>query len=290
MMPQIFPPVGNPNPGVPSFQDFQTALDLMNRQHQQEMWKKMLYEKYLFFCQTRGLNIYDNNNLKLFYQQNIGGNTFPQQQIQPGFMPNGFGQPQIQPSFPKTVIPNGFHQPPMQNGFSQQKIQTNINPPKKLNSFNQTKLNTSYPQPQVKINTYNRFNSTPSFSNSNKNINDNGSNVYVRDGIRELIPRGERDIYCEPENKNDPYLMNIYFKVSTGLNMLMPTPANTTIRTLLEKYMAKLNLPLNYLGKEIQFLFNGQIISPYSNKLIGNEFKNNVVITVFDQGSVIGAF
>ena len=128
------------------------------------------------------------------------------------------------------------------------------------------------------------------YGNTNVKNNDNANNVYVNDTMKELIPRGDNTIKYVSENKNAPNLMNINFKASTGLNVIMTIPGNTTLKSLFEKYMDKLHLPQIYLGNEIQFLYSGMKVDTNSNELVCNKFKNGVTITVFDQGSVIGAF
>ena len=129
-------------------------------------------------------------------------------------------------------------------------------------------------------------NPVPSYGNNN----DNANNLYVNDTMKELIPRGDNTIKYVSEDKNAPNLMNINFKASTGLNVIMTIPGNITLKSLFEKYMDKLHLPQIYLGNEIQFLYNGMKVDPYSNELVCNKFKNNIFVTVFDQASVIGAF
>ena len=129
-------------------------------------------------------------------------------------------------------------------------------------------------------------NPVPSYSNNNVNAN----NLYVNDTMKELIPRRDNAIKYVSEDKNAPNLMNINFKASTGLNVIMTIPGNITLKSLFEKYMDKLHLPQIYLGNEIQFLYNGMKVDPNSNELVCNKFKNGADITVFDQGSVIGAF
>ena len=202
---------GNPNPGIPSIEQFQ------------------LNQYYLFisFCQQRNLNPNDQNALYLFFQQISGVNPNPQPPMPIGYPPQG----------------------PIYN-----------------------------PQPP--------YNPVPSYSNNN----DNANNVYVNDTMKELIPRGDNTIKYVSEDKNAPNLMNINFKASTGLNVIMTIPGNTTLKSLFEKYMDRLHLPQIYLGNEIQFLYSGMKVDTNSNELVCNKFKNGVTITVFDQGSVIGAF
>ena len=225
-MSQPFPPVVNPNPGIPSFEQFQQQLNLMNQRHQQQMWNQ--YYQFISFCQQRNLNPNYQNSLYLFFQQISGVNPNPQPPMPVGYPPQG----------------------PIYN-------------------------------PQPPHNPY---------GNTNVNNNVNANNVYVNDTMKELIPRGDNTIKCVSENKNAPNLMNINFKASTGLNVIMTIPGNTTLKSLFEKYMDRLHLPQIYLGNEIQFLYSGMKVDPNSNELVCNKFKNGVAITVFDQGSVIGAF
>ena len=222
------PPFVNPNPGIPSFQQFQKQFNLINQQYQEQMWYQNQYYQFINFCQQRNLNPNDPNALYLFFQQISGVNINPQPPMPVGYPPQG----------------------PIYN-------------------------------PQPPHNPY---------GNTNVNNNDNANNLYVNDTMKELIPRGDNTIQYVSENKNAPNLMNINFKASTGLNVIMTIPGNITLKSLIEKYMDKLHLPQIYLGNEIQFLYNGMKVDPNSNELVCNKFKNNVTITVFDQGSVIGAF
>ena len=226
-MSQPNPPFGNPNPGIPSFQQFQKQLYLINQQYQEQMWYQNQYYQFISFCQQRNLNPNNQNALYLFFQQITGVNPNPQPPIPFGYPPQG----------------------PIYN-----------------------------PQPP--------HNPVPSYSNNN----DNANNVYVNDTMKELIPRRDNTIKYVSEDKNAPNLMNINFKASTGLNVIMTIPGNTTLKSLLEKYMDRLHLPQIYLGNEIQFLYSGMKVDTNSNELVCNKFKNGVTITVFDQASVIGAF
>ena len=53
--------------------------------------------------------------------------------------------------------------------------------------------------------------------------------------------------------------------------------------------MNKLQLSEGYIGNQVIFLLNGQQMDYNSDKIIGNVLNNNMLITVFDQGGVIGA-
>ena len=287
-MSQINPQYNYQNPNqnnIPSFQEFQSAFNLINQQNnQRQLYFQMQHDQFLFFCQQRRLNPNDPNALKLFHQQISGGNSFPQQQAQPFY-----SQPPIQPGFPQPQIQPGFPQPHFQPGFPHNQVQPNFNYNVNNNINNINKIQPGFPHHQ--INTQPPHNPMPQISSINtSNINSSNS-VYLPGGnnMKEVLPRGDKTLYVEPEDKNAANLMNISFKASSGLNVMIPIPGNAPIKTLFQKYMDKLKLPYNYLGNELQFLYNGNKIDPFSNELVNKKFKNNIFITVFDQGGVIGA-
>ena len=290
-MSQINPQYNYQNPNqnnIPSFQEFQSAFNLINQQNnQRQLYFQMQHDQFLFFCQQRNLNPNDPNALKLFHQQISGGNSFPQQQAQPFY-----SQPPIQPGFPQPQIQPGFPQPNYQPGFPHNQIQSNFNYNLNNNINNINNINKIQPGfPHHQINSQPPHNPMNQFSSINtSNINSSNS-VYLPGGnkMKEVLPRGDKTLYVEPEDKNAANLMNISFKASSGLNVMIPIAGNAPIKTLFQKYMDKLKLPYNYLGNELQFLYNGNKIDPFSNELVSKKFKNNIFITVFDQGGVIGA-
>ena len=264
-MSQINPQYNYQNPNqnnIPSFQEFQSAFNLINQQNnQRQLYFQMQHDQFLFFCQQKNLNPNDPNALKLFHQQISGGNSFPQQQAQPFY-----SQPPIQPGFPQPQIQPGFPQPHFQPGFPHNQVQPNFNYNINNNINNINRIQPGFPHHQI-------------------------NSVYLPGGnqMKEVLPRGDKTLYVEPDDKNAANLMNISFKASSVLNVMIPIPGNAPIKTLFQKYMDKLKLPYNYLGNELQFLYNGNKIDPFSNELVNKKFKNNIFITVFDQGGVIGA-
>ena len=76
---------------------------------------------------------------------------------------------------------------------------------------------------------------------------------------------------------------------STGLKVIIPISINATLEELFKRYAAKINIPESALGTKIVFLFSGGKIDPFSKAQIGTHFKNGAIITVFDQGGIIGA-
>ena len=59
---------------------------------------------------------------------------------------------------------------------------------------------------------------------------------------------------------------------------------------MLKLFMNKLGISENYIGKEIGFLFGGKLMNPFSTNLVGNELQDGMLVTVFDQNGVIGAW
>ena len=109
--------------------------------------------------------------------------------------------------------------------------------------------------------------------------------------MKELLPRGDQTLKVETKSNEmlSPNLMNIAFKASSGLNVILNIPGNITVKELFERYMNKIQLPLIHLWNDLQFLYNGTKVDPFSMNYVGAVFKNNITITVFDQGGVIGA-
>ena len=107
-----------------------------------------------------------------------------------------------------------------------------------------------------------------------------------------LIPRSDAVISApaKPNEQFNTNLININFKASNGLSVIITIPINATIGEMCRRYMERLNLPLMHLANgDVQFIFNGKRLDTNSLELVGSKFKNNINITVFDQGEVIGA-
>ena len=81
--------------------------------------------------------------------------------------------------------------------------------------------------------------------------------------------------------------ISITFYASTGSKVTLEMEASTTIEDLVKEYAKKIDLPEDYLGKEVMFLYIGHKLDFKSKETIGSKFSNNETITVFDQGVVI---
>ena len=100
-----------------------------------------------------------------------------------------------------------------------------------------------------------------------------------------LIPRNDSPDFV---TANEGNMMNIILKSTVGIDVHLALPGNTTINDMFKKYLDRLKLPYSHLGKDLIFLYNGKKIDPFSQLTIFPTLKNNINITVFDQGGVIG--
>ena len=138
-----------------------------------------------------------------------------------------------------------------------------IIPPSPQTPFNNQPNNNIY---QYGFNNcYNNDNGYNNHLNSNTNI----SNITNGKSTKDII-------------------MNIFFKSSSGYTVLLTLPENTTINDMFKKYLDELQLPYSHLGKDLVFLYNGKRMDPFSQMTIFSTLKNNINITVLEQGGVIG--
>ena len=138
-----------------------------------------------------------------------------------------------------------------------------IIPPSPQTPFNNQPNNNIY---QYGFNNcYNNDNGYNNHLNSNTNI----SNITNGKSTKDII-------------------MNIFFKSSSGNTLLLTLPGNTTINDMFKKYLDRLSLPYSHLGKDLVFLYNGKSMDPFSQMTIFSTLKNNINITVLEQGGLIG--
>ena len=135
-------------------------------------------------------------------------------------------------------------------------------------------------------NIYNDPNSSGFRGNNNYNSNNNNNNNLV-----ELLPHGDKTIVVGGNQGliQNRGLINIALNASSGLKVIVPISPESTVNKLILTYAEKVGIPINALGTKIIFLFNGMKLDIYSKEQLKNVFKNAAVITVFDQGGIIGA-
>ena len=238
---------------------FQQMMQNQQMQQMQQMQQQqfMIFQQFMAFqqfCNLRGLNPQNLNSFQFFLQQQNMGNLPVQQ----------FPQPPIQ-QFPQSPVQQ-FPQPPVQQ-FPQPPVQQFPQPPTQPPVF---------PQPRP-----------PQQSQA-------GQQIYIGKEAEPtpLIPRSDAVISApaKPNEQFNTNLINISFKANTGLRVIIAVPINITIGEMCRRYMERLNLPLMHLANgDVQFIFNGKRLDTNSLELVGSKFKNNINITVFDQGEVIGA-
>ena len=240
----------------------------MMMQQQQQMQQQQLWMFYKNFCQSRGLNVNDQNSFNLFIQQN-------QQNQQNQF--NNFGG---------NIGFNNFNQQNQVNNFGNNNGLNN-------NNFINNQQNTNNHE---YINSNLDNNSTAQQYKTNvSNVSDEANKTNPNEP-KLVIPRSEKTLYLNEKGEHkinythkDQNIINISFVASTGLRLIIATPNNITVNQLLKKYMDRLGLPMEHIDKDLTFLHNGGRIDPYSNQLISKDFKNNMTITVFDKSGVVGA-
>ncbi len=117
----------------------------------------------------------------------------------------------------------------------------------------------------------------PNTSNSNSNE------------IKEMIPRGLPNINTNEALDPNQNIVNVTFKTSTGHQTNMAVNGNISIEQLIKKYIYKLSLPENAIGKDIMFIFNGQQLDPKLKEDVNCTLGNGGLISVYDVNNIIGA-
>ena len=80
----------------------------------------------------------------------------------------------------------------------------------------------------------------------------------------------------------------MYFYSPLGIKSELKFNKNNTIKDALSKFYKSIGLSPQKM-ESLAFLFNGGILSINDGRFLGEFFRNNSTITVFDQGNIIGA-
>ena len=83
-------------------------------------------------------------------------------------------------------------------------------------------------------------------------------------------------------------LIILYFYSPLGIKSELKFNKNNTIKDALSKFYKSIGLSPQKM-ESLAFLFNGGILSINDGRFLGEFFRNNSTITVFDQGNIIGA-
>ena len=94
-----------------------------------------------------------------------------------------------------------------------------------------------------------------------QNINNNDNNR--RKPPKEIINRNIKDFKVENEfpNEDKNNLINIIFKVSSGLEVSILVPNFISIKELIKIFARKVGIPEDALGKEINFIYSASLIN-----------------------------
>ena len=119
--------------------------------------------------------------------------------------------------------------------------------------------------------------------NSRKNIYDITENDKA-----EPIGMLGRSEHIEFVNTSGSNIMDIIIATSSGFKVNLVLPGNTTINDMFKKYLDKLQLPYNHLGKDLQFICNSKRVDPFSKSTIFSTFSDGILITVYKRGELLG--
>jgi len=108
-----------------------------------------------------------------------------------------------------------------------------------------------------------------------------------------VLPRPEnKKEFVDDFSGNNNRRINIIFKAQTGVVKSIAAPVNIKVKDLLLAYAKKMKINPNLLGRELRFLFDGQIINVNEEKdlfLFGfDKYYYNYNIIVVDSNNIIG--
>ena len=240
-----------------AFQQMMQNQQMQRMQQMQQMQQmQMQQQQFMIFQQFMAFQQFCN--LRGLNPQNLNSFQFFLQQQNMGNLPvQQFPQPPVQ-QFPQPQVQQ-FPQPQVQQFTQSHVFQHPIFPQPQT---------PHQPQPEQEIYIGKEAEPTP------------------------LIPRSDAVISApaKPNEQFNTNLININFKASNGLSVIITIPINATIGEMCRRFMERLNLPLMHLANgDVQFLFNGKRLDSNSMDFVGSRLKNGNHITVFDQRGVIGA-
>ena len=228
----------------------------------------------------------------------------------------GMNQMGMNPMGPMGMNPMGQMQNPMMGGMYMNPMQQQMMYNMYMNYMNQNNNqmnmmnNVGGNVNQMNFNNnnnqmnFNNNNNQMNFNNNNNQMNNNNNNNQINNSKDnnnfnnannnknpgEILPREDKTLY-EGDNKgyNQGNLINIALNASSGLKVIVAISPDSTIEQLISKYAKRVGIPQDALGKKVIFLFNGGKMEVNSQEKISKNIKNGAVVTVIDQGGIIGA-
>ena len=242
---------------------------------------------------NNNINNNSNNNFNIHNSNNFTNNSNKFTNNQNNFINNPNN------NFINNPNNNFINNPNNNFSNSQDNIRNNPNNNLRNNSNNDfsNNPNNNFSHSQNNISHMNLANNSLLLINQNINnnnfeaeiFNNNGA-IYMSESVEEVMPRKEQTLYMNKEMQNQPNTINITFCASTGFNVMMVVSIFMSLEDLFKKYMERLNLPFEHVGKDILFSFNGKIVDYKSKAPIWNMIKKtNSRIEVLDTGNVLGA-
>ena len=121
-------------------------------------------------------------------------------------------------------------------------------------------------------------------NNNNNSANFNINNIKIS---KDILPRGNKSIIDKNFISKNNEFINISFRASTGLNVLISAPKKTTIKELIKMYLERIGLK-EELKNLFLFTFDSTSIDTNSEETI-ERFKNLSIIIVTEISNVLGA-
>ena len=121
-------------------------------------------------------------------------------------------------------------------------------------------------------------------NNNNNSANFNFNNIQIS---KDILPRGNKSIGDKKIISKNNEFININFRASSGLNVLISAPKKTTIKELIKMYLKRIGLTEEEKNL-LLFTFDNSSIDTNSEETI-EKFKNLNTINVTEIKNVIGA-
>lgn len=108
--------------------------------------------------------------------------------------------------------------------------------------------------------------------------------------LEKVIQQLQDNMKSNKSYQDSDQLINFVFHSSTGSKINLSVPKYISLKELFITYARKANFDESHLGKSILFLYIGLKLDVNCKKKLSEMFKNedNVQITVFEQGGIIG--
>jgi hypothetical protein len=232
---------------------------------------------------------------------------------QMGMNPMGMNQMGMNPMGQMGMNPMGQMQNPMMGGMfmnpmqqqmmynmytnymnqnnNQMNMMNNVGGNANQMNFNNNQMNFNNNNNQMNFNNNNnQMNNNNNNQANNSNANNNLNNTNNDKNDNEILPREDKTLY-EGDNKgySQGNLINIALNASSGLKVIVAISPDCTIEELILRYAQRAGVPKDALGTKVIFLFNGGKMEVDSQEKLSKYFKNGAVVTVIDQGGIIGA-